>query len=77
MLAPQLRTTALEGRVVLAILVRTDGSVGQVKIEASSGIDLLDAAAVRAAESWRFRPATRDGVATESWAIIPVRFVLP
>ena len=77
MLTPQLRITALEGRVVLAVLVRVDGSVDRVRIESSSGIDLLDAAALKAASSWTFRPATRDGVATESWAIIPVRFVLP
>lgn len=77
MLTPQLRITALEGRVVLAVLVRVDGSVGWVRIESSSGIDPLDTAAVKAAEIWRFRPATRDGVSTESWAIIAVRFVLP
>ena len=77
LLTPQLRIAALLGRVILAVLVRADGTVGQVKVEATSGSDLLDAAAAKAAETWHFRPATRDGVPTESWAIIPVRFVVP
>jgi len=76
LLTPQLRVTAREGIVVLAVLVRVDGSVGQVKIEASSGVHVIDTAAVRAAATWQFRPATRDGSAIESWAIIPVRFIL-
>ena len=77
LLTPQLRVAALEGRVILAVLVHADGTVGQVKVEATSGIVILDAAALKAAEAWRFQPATRDGVPTESWAIIPVRFVVP
>ena len=77
MLTPQLRLAALEGRVILAVLVRAEGTVGQVKVEVTSGSDVLDAAAVRAAESWIFRPATRDGAPADSWAIIPVRFVVP
>jgi protein TonB len=76
-LTPQLRATALEGKVVLAVLVRTDGSVGQVKVDVSSGVEALDAAAVRVSRAWHFRPATRDGVAIDAWAIIPVRFTLP
>lgn len=77
LLTPQLRLAAADGKVVLAVLVRADGPVAQVKVEVSSGNDTLDAAATRAAETWQFRPATRDGVPTESWAIIPVRFVVP
>ncbi len=77
LLTPQLRVAAVEGRVVLALLVRADGTVAEVKIEASSGSDVLDAAALAAAAGWRFRPATRDGSPIKSWAIIPVRFVIP
>ena len=77
LLTPQLRVAALEGKVILAVLVRMDGTVAQAKVEVSSGSDLLDRLAVKAAEGWYFRPATRDGVATDSWAIIPVRFVVP
>jgi periplasmic protein TonB len=76
MLTPQARLATLEGVVVLAVLVRSDGSAGDVRVRTTSGDQALDAAAVRAAETWRFRPATRDGVPVEAWAIIPVRYVV-
>lgn len=75
--APELRLLASEGRVVVRVLVRADGAVGTVLMSQSSGNDALDRAAVEAASSWRFQPATRDGVAIDAWAIIPVRFVRP
>lgn len=77
MLTPQLRAAAVAGRVVLAVLVRADGTAGAVQVKETSGSDLLDASAVRTAQGWRFRPATRDGVPIEAWAIVPVRFVIP
>ena len=76
MLTPQARQAALEGMVVLAVLVRSDGSAGEVRVKTTSGDQMLDAAAARAAGTWRFRPATRDGIPVEAWAIIPVRFVV-
>lgn len=74
MLTPQMRALVPEGVVVVAVLVRTDGSVGEVRIRTSSGNPALDAAAAHVAWGWRFRPATRDGLPTEAWAVIPVRF---
>src|SRR2546427_2142838 len=71
------RTEAAQGRVVLRILVRSDGSVGQVDLVESSGYPALDEAAVRAAALWRFTPATRDGQPVEAWAVIPIRFIVP
>jgi protein TonB len=76
MLTPQARHVALEGVVVLAVLVRSDGSAADVRVRTTSGDQALDAAATHAAGSWRFRPATRDGRPIEAWAIIPVRFVV-
>ena len=76
-LTPQLRAEGAQGRVVLRILVRPDGSIAQVAIAESSGSPVLDEAAVRAAAEWAFSPATRDGQPVEAWAIIPVRFVVP
>jgi len=76
-LTPQLRIDAAEGRVVLRILVQSDGSAGQVSVVESSGSPVLDEAALRAAAEWAFAPATRDGQPVEAWAIIPVRFVVP
>lgn len=77
LITPELRVVAAEGRVVLKVLVREDGSVAEVRIQVSSGNLALDRAAVDAAAGWQFRPATRDGAPIEAWAIIPVRFVIP
>jgi len=71
------KVQAAEGRVVLKVLVHADGTVGQLEIAISSGNAILDGAAVRAASTWRFTPATRDGLPIDAWAIVPVRFVIP
>ncbi|MEX0766027.1 MAG: energy transducer TonB [bacterium] len=75
-LTTQLRLEAREGRVVLRILVRTDGTVARAEVARSSGQSALDQAAVLAVWSWRFDPATRNGAAIEAWVLIPVRFVV-
>ena len=76
-LTPQLRAEGAQGRVILKVLVRTDGTAASVEVFGSSGDPALDAAAIRAARNWNFLPATRDGVPIEAWAMIPVRFVVP
>ena len=75
-LTTQLRLEAREGRVVLRILVRADGTVARAEVARSSGQSALDQAAVLAVGSWRFDPATRNGAAIEAWVLIPVRFVV-
>ncbi len=77
MLTPRLRFEAAQGRVMLKVLVHADGSVGSVEVTESSGILVLDQAAVRQASTWEFAPATRDGQPIEAWALISVRFVVP
>lgn len=72
-----LKVQTVEGRVVLRVLVRADGNVSQVEVAASSGNVILDEAASREAYTWRFNPAMRDDTPIESWALIPVRFVVP
>lgn len=63
-----------EGRVLLQVLVATDGSVLQVRIGDSSGYRSLDRAALEAARKWKFHPGTHNGVAYQGWVIIPVNF---
>lgn len=65
-----------EGRVVLLILVGTDGSAKEVRVHRSSGHVLLDRAASEAARRWTFTPGTRDGRPAELWAQVPVDFNL-
>jgi protein TonB len=73
---PQARRLHHEGTVILLVLVGTDGSPKQVKVDQSSGYHELDRAAVQAAKRWKFNPGTRNGVPYETWGKIPVRFKL-
>jgi TonB family protein len=75
-LAAGARPVADAARVRLRVLVRDDGTVGDVTIAVSSGRPDLDAAAAGAARGWRFQPARRDGVAIASAVLIWVAFVM-
>jgi len=64
------------GRVVLRVLIGTDGRVKQVE-RVSAASDAFFAAAERQAlTKWRFKPATSDGVAIEQWKTMSLRFEL-
>lgn len=56
----------IEGKVLVAISISRDGSAFDAKIMKSSGHDVLDNAALKAAMEWKFSPAIVDGVAVES-----------
>lgn len=58
------RKRAIEGDVVLEIVVKRDGSVGQVRVLHSLGGG-LDQRAVDAVRQWKFTPATRYGAAVD------------
>lgn len=66
----------LTGRVLLRAQLNTQGSVEQLLMVASSGVDALDQAALRAAEQWQFLPYTRNGKAMAAWVEMPVVFEL-
>lgn len=65
-----------EGRVLLRVLVATNGSAEQVKIENTSGSGRLDQAAVDAVKNWAFIPAKRDNQAISAYVLVPVKFSL-
>lgn len=66
-----------QGKVVLALLIGTDGRVADVNVARSSGSSRLDQAAVTEARAhWRLRPATRNGVPFEQWVTLSVVFRL-
>jgi periplasmic protein TonB len=74
---PASRRAGEGGSVVVSVLVGADGRVADAEVARSSGYGRLDNAAIRQALSaWRFRPATRDGVAVQSRHQITVTFVL-
>ena len=50
-----------QGTVVVRYVVREDGTVGDIQILRSSGIQRLDDATIPFVTKWRFTPGTRDG----------------
>jgi TonB family protein len=72
---PEARQAGIQGTVVLESLVAKDGSVHVRRV--LQGIDLgLDAQAVRAAEQWRFEPATRNGEPVDMVIKLEINFSL-
>jgi TonB family protein len=65
----------VEGRVVLKVIIRKDGSVGPIRVHESleSG---LDSAAIEAVKKWSFEPATVDGEPINVLADVEVDFSL-
>lgn len=69
-----LRDAGIGGTAVVRFWIDDRGDVAQVQLAASSGHEVLDAAAVRVAEQMRFTPA-RDGGAPVAVVVeIPISF---
>jgi|GEM_PF-2699595 len=68
------RMAAVEGVVIVSVLVNESGIVEEVKIRKS--IPLLDKAAIEAAEQFQFKPAKLNDQAIKTWVAIPFRFKL-
>jgi periplasmic protein TonB len=66
----------IEGRVILMVEVRPDGSVGEITVKNSSGSTLLDQAAIAAVREWLFRPAYAQGQPVRSIVEVPFNFRL-
>jgi len=71
---PSLARNEVEGVVVVRVLIGTDGRVKAVEQVSSREPAFFAATQRQALSQWRFRPATRDGVAVESWRTMTVRF---
>ncbi|MBI5685339.1 MAG: energy transducer TonB [Verrucomicrobia bacterium] len=65
-----------EGVTVLRLEVLEDGAVGKVELVQSSGHSVLDEAAIRAVQRWRFEPARRGNSAVTCSIEVPIRFKL-
>ncbi|TZG27174.1 energy transducer TonB [Sphingomonas montanisoli] len=65
-----------EGFATVRILIGADGRVRQVVQVNATDPTFFTATERQALRYWRFRAATRDGVATESWRTLTVRFKL-
>ncbi|XOT94497.1 energy transducer TonB, partial [Alcaligenes pakistanensis] len=64
-----------QGRVVVRVVISTQGSVLEAKVQNSSGYERLDESALRAVRTARFKPYTENGVAYRAMADIPFDFV--
>jgi len=69
------RRRNIEGDVVLEIVVRSDGSVGGVKLLRGLGAG-LDERAIDAVRQWRFNPAHRYGTPVDVIVEVAVEFKL-
>jgi TonB family protein len=69
----QARQRSVEGEVVMEIVVRRDGSVGDVRVLQGLGHG-LDERAVQAVRQWRFSPAQRKGIAVDVMVEVAMEF---
>ena len=65
-----------QGKVVVRVLIGTDGTAQKTEIKQSSGFDRLDQAALTTVLRWRYVPGKRAGVAEAMWFNVPISFVL-
>lgn len=72
---PIARALHAVGHVRLSIVVRTDGSVGNVRVlEATPAGRGFETAATAAVKRWRYDPATRDGRPVASEQVVVLEF---
>lgn len=70
------RRMGYQGKVVLNVEVLAEGRAGEVKLQSSSGYDILDRAALQTVKTWKFSPATRFGQPITQWFLVPIKFSL-
>jgi TonB family protein len=70
------RRRGYQGAVMLRAVIDKTGTPIQVDIEQSSGHSLLDEAALKAVQKWRFRPGLLGNIPVESTVRVPIKFDL-
>jgi protein TonB len=65
-----------EGEIGLSVLVDAEGQVASVEVVTGPARSDLAASAVRAARTWRYRPAMKDGVPVQVRIVEKVAFKL-
>lgn len=73
---PMSKRLGEQGKVVIRILIETDGHAHQAEIKQSSGFDRLDQAALSTVLRWRYLPGKRAGTPEAMWFNVPINFVL-
>lgn len=70
------RQAGVEGMVTLWVFVTANGSVSDVQLYNSSGVNSLDEAAVSAAWNTRWTPGQNNGIAVGVWTTLQYNFTL-
>ena len=74
---PMAAEMGIEGVVTVEFMVKADGSIGNAKIVRVVDPD-LEEEALRIVNSMpRWNPASMDGVPTDAWFSLPIKFILP
>ena len=68
------RDRGIEGKILLEVVVKEDGSALNVKLLSSSGSSLLDESALEAVKNWQFIPAKKFGKFVQAKVIVPIEF---
>ena len=68
------RQRGIEGEVRVRLLVRADGSVGEVTILSAEPEGVFEDAVRRTVPRWTFSPGLIDGKAVASWVVTTVHF---
>ena len=66
----------MEGKVLVELLIGSDGSVKNAKIVQATPTHVFDQSALAAASKWKFQPATSRGQAVEARVRVPIEFAL-
>lgn len=73
---PSARRRGQEGVVIIRVTVAVDGRASATTIVTSSGVPILDEAAIEAVRSWRFLPAHHGAEQVAGTLDVPIRFDL-
>ena len=73
---PLARRMNEQGRVVLRVLVSTEGLAEKVELRTSSGSSRLDQSALETVRGWKFVPARQGTSPVAAWVLVPISFSL-
>lgn len=69
------KAKGIRGSVELEVVVKKDGTVGEVKVKKSLDAE-LDEEAVKAMKKWEFKPGTKEGKAVDVLVDVEMTFNL-
>jgi protein TonB len=66
----------VEGRVVVNVLIGTNGKASKMEIVESEPEGVFDENAMKSLKNWKFRPGIKGGELVPTWVKIPLSFKL-